>query len=50
MSLCAYDIPEKERKEAIDFVLKNGIEKIADSVLQKLFAFLEMEFDFSLSK
>lgn len=50
MSLCAYGVPEKERQEAIDFVLKTGIEKTADSVLQKLFAFLEMEFDFSLSK
>lgn len=50
MSLCAYGVPEKERREAIDFVLSKGIEKIADGVLQKLFAFLEMEFDFSLSK
>ncbi len=50
MSLCAYGVPPEERKAAIDFVTKGNIEKVADSVLQKLFAFLEMKFDFSLSK
>lgn len=50
ISLCAYGVPEKEREEAIDFVLKVGIERISNEVIQKLFIFLEMEFDFSLSK
>lgn len=50
MSLCAYGVPPEKRKAAIDFVTKGNIEKVADSVLQKLFAFPEMKLDFSRSK
>ena len=50
MSLSAFGVPPQERKEAVEFVSSINIEEVANSVLQKLFAFLEMEFHFSLSK
>lgn len=46
MTLSVYCVPKEEREGAIDFVLKKGIDAIANSVQERLFAFLEKEFDF----
>lgn len=50
ISMNAYNVPEERQQYAISYVLGLDIRKIADQVMQKLFAALAMKFDFSLSK
>ena len=49
-SMRMYKVPEEEIKKAVAFVLSLDIEAIAHDVMQKLFAMLEMKFDFKLGK
>lgn len=45
-----YKVPEAEQAEALAFVAGLDIKSVAEQVLKKLFAVLEMKFDFKLSK
>lgn len=49
ISMRAYKVPENEQEKVIDYIKSLDIRKIADSVMQKLFAMLEMKFDFTLT-
>ena len=49
MSLAAYRVPEAEQDEAVAFLKTLDIRSIAENVMEKLFAMLEMKFDFRLS-
>lgn len=46
MTMKIYNVPDDERDNAIDFVLKSDIRAISKSVMQRLFDALEMRFDF----
>lgn len=48
LSLRAYKVPEEEVQGAVRFVAGLDVRKIAQGVLQKLFAELTMHFDFTL--
>ena len=50
MSLGAYQVPKPEQDAIVSQICKLDICRIADSVMQKLFAALAMKFDFSLSQ
>ena len=49
MSLAAFSVPEDEINRVIEAVLALDIRGIADKVMQKLFAELEVRFDFTLT-
>ena len=49
MALGAYQVPKPEQDAIVSQICKLDICQIADSVMQKLFAALEMKFDFSLN-
>ena len=44
-----YKVPEKEQESVLAFVAALDIKTIAAEVMHKLFAMLEMKFDFKLS-
>ncbi len=48
-SLRVFKVPEEEQKKVIAFVSGLDLKAIATDVLQKLFAMLEMKYDFKLS-
>lgn len=50
LSLRAYRVPEKEIGEIVGFIRSLDVVTMADEVMQKLFAALQMKFDFTLSK
>ena len=50
MALGAYQVPKPEQDAIVSQICKLDICRIADSVMQKLFAALAMKFDFSLSQ
>lgn len=50
MGLKAYNVPEAEIKEAVDFVLSLDIRSISNQVMHKLFEALAMQFNFSLEE
>ncbi len=50
LSLRAYRVPEKEIGEIVGFIRSLDVVTMADQVMQKLFAALQMQFDFTLSK
>ncbi len=50
MTLGVFDVPKDEIDRAVEFVLGLDIRGIADGVMQKLFAALEMRFDFTLGE
>ena len=45
-----YRVPEEEQAQVLAFVAALDIREIATKVIQKLFAMLEMKFDFKLSR
>lgn len=45
-----YKVPEEEQAQVLAFVAALDIKEIATKVMQKLFAMLEMKFDFKLSR
>ena len=45
-----YRVPEEEQTQVLAFVAALDIREIATKVIQKLFAMLEMKFDFKLSR
>ena len=45
-----YRVPEEEQTQVLAFVAALDIKEIATKVIQKLFAMLEMKFDFKLSR
>lgn len=47
-SMRVYKVPQAEQEKVIAFVKTLDFEKMADGVLQKLFAELEMKYDFTL--
>ena len=49
MALGAYQVPKPEQDAIVSRICKLDICRIADSVMQKLFAALAMRFDFSLN-
>lgn len=49
MALGAYRVPEEEQDTVIAFVTGLDVCRIADNVMQKLFAALAMKFEFSLT-
>ncbi len=49
LSLTVYRVPEEERGKIISYIKKTDVRKVANEVMQKLFAALEMRFDFTLS-
>ena len=49
MSLGAYQVPKPEQDAIVSQICKLDICRIADNVMQKLFAALAMRFDFSLN-
>ena len=50
ISLRAYWVPEEEQAEVLAYIGKINLRALADEVMQKLFAALEMKFDFTLTK
>lgn len=50
LSMRAYKVPEKEQQNVLAYIKNTDIRAIADNVMQKLFAALEMKFDFTLKK
>lgn len=50
ISLRAYRIPEKDIIQIIQFVNSFDVTQMAGAIMQKLFASLEMKFDFSLNQ
>ena len=50
VSLRAYRVPEEEQAEVLAYIGKINLRALADEVMQKLFAALEMKFDFTLAK
>lgn len=50
LSLRAFKIPEEEQQKVLAYVASLDVKAIADEVMQKLFAMLEMRFDFELKK
>lgn len=47
-SMRVYKVPEEEQKGVLAFINGLDIESIANEVMQKLFAMLEMKYDFTL--
>ena len=45
-----YDVPEEEQTRVLSFIQRLDIKADAAKVMDKLFAMLEMTFDFKLSK
>ncbi len=45
-----YKVPEEEQEKVLAFMATLDIKEIATKVMQKLFAMLEMKFDFKLSR
>lgn len=50
LSMRAYRIPEEEQEKVLAYIKGTDIRAIADGIMQKLFAALEMKFDFTLAK
>ena len=50
LSLRAYRVSEKEIEETVQFIRSLDVVTMADEVMQKLFAALQMKFDFTLNK
>ena len=48
MALCAYKVPEEERKAAIEYVESLDIRGIANDVMQQLFKMLAEKYNFTL--
>mgnify|MGYP007017547660 FL=1 len=48
MALCAYKVPEEERKAAIKYVESLDIRGIANGVMQQLFKMLAEKYNFTL--
>ena len=48
MALCAYKVPEEERKAAIKYVESLDIRGIANDVMQQLFKMLAEKYNFTL--
>ena len=48
MALCAYKVPEEERKAAIEYVESLDIRGIANDVMQRLFKMLAEKYNFTL--
>lgn len=46
MTLTLFNVPIEEQNKIIEYILKMNIRETANSVMQKLFHALEMEFDF----
>lgn len=46
MSMSAYNVPEDEKRKAIEFVMSMDIRSIANQIMQKLFQALAVRFDF----
>ena len=44
-----YKVPEEEQEKVLDFIQTLDIKAIATEVMYKLFAMLEMKYDFKLS-
>ena len=44
-----YRVPEEEQEKVLRFIAGLDMEAIATQVIQRLFAMLEMKFDFKLS-
>ena len=49
LTLLVYKVPEDEQREIIAYIKKIDIRKVANEVMQKLVAALEMHFDFTLT-
>lgn len=49
-SMRVYKVPEEEIENVVDFISGLDVETMAHDVMQKLFAMLEMKFDFKLGK
>lgn len=49
-SMRVYKVPEQEIENVVDFILGLDVETMAHDVMQKIFAMLEMKFDFKLGK
>ena len=50
LSMRAYKIPEDEQAKVLAYIKSIDIRTVANGVMQKLFAALEMKFDFTLTK
>ena len=50
LSMRAYRIPEEEQEKILAYIQSTDIRAVADGIMQKLFAALEMKFDFTLAK
>lgn len=50
MTLSVFDVPEDEIEEAIDCINWLDIRAVANNVMQKLFAALQMKYDFTLTE
>ena len=50
MSLGAYNVPKEKQEEVISQVLQMDITATANAVMQRLFAALEMKYDFVLAE
>ena len=50
VAMRVYRVPEEEQTQVLAFVAALDIKEIATKVIQKLFAMLEMKFDFKLSR
>ncbi len=50
MSLRAYNVPQEEVDEAVEFVLDLDIKKISNEIMHSLFEMLAMKFNFSLEE
>lgn len=49
-SMRVYKVPEQEIENVVDFISGLDVETMAHDVMQKIFAMLEMKFDFKLGK
>lgn len=49
-SMRVYQVPEAEQKKVLAYIAGLDIKTIANEVMQKLFAMLEMKFEFKLSR
>ncbi len=49
-SMRIYKVPEDEQKNILAFISSLDVETLANEVMQKLFAMMEMRFEFKLSK
>lgn len=49
VAMRVYKVPEEQQREVLDFVAALDIKAVATEVMHKMFAMLEMKFDFKLS-